>query len=68
MKNAKGHSRGFAFVEFETLTDLMQALDVKTGFLHGRSFKISKSNREISFKKQTLDKVKDEETKFEHSK
>mgnify|MGYP002628547566 CR=1 FL=1 len=52
VKNARGQSRGFAFVELETPSQLMAALDMKNGHLHNRDFKISKSNREICFKKQ----------------
>ena len=51
VKNARGTSRGFGYIEFEQLKDFMKALDLKKGRLMGREFTIQKSTREISFKK-----------------
>jgi len=48
VKNARGISRGFAFVEFGSLTDLAKVLDMKVGVLKSREFTISKSKREIT--------------------
>lgn len=53
--NARSQSRGFAYIEFTHLSDLMKALDLKEGEFRGRNFKISKSNREIGFKKPNRD-------------
>lgn len=50
-RNARGISRGFAFVEFSNLNDLSHVLDMKTGILKGREFTISKSKREITHRK-----------------
>lgn len=57
VKNARGISRGFAFVEFSDLNDLSEALDMKTGIINGREFTISKSKREITHKKNQLHNV-----------
>lgn len=50
VKNVRGISRGFAFIEFSSLTDLSKVLDMKAGVLKGREFTISKSKREITQK------------------
>ena len=52
IKNARGISRGFAFVEFTNVKDLAVALDMKTGLLKGREFTITKSKREITQKQK----------------
>lgn len=51
VRNARGISRGFAFVEFCDLKELSEVLDMKSGTINGREFTISKSKREITHKK-----------------
>lgn len=47
-----GKSRGIAFVEFEKFVDFQKALDLKEGRIHHRDFKILRSDRQITHKKQ----------------
>ena len=53
-RNEKGKSNGFAFIEFKNQNDMKMVLNMKEGILFKRKFVISKSNREITEKKNKL--------------
>jgi len=46
-----GKSKGIAYLEFEKFVDFQRALDLKTGKIRGRDFKILRSDRPITQKK-----------------
>lgn len=58
VKNQRGISRGFAYVDFGSLNDLNSALEMKKGVIHDREFLILKSDREITSKKESGEEKK----------
>lgn len=61
VRNARGESRGFGFVEFAQATDAMTALMMSDSELGGREIVVSRSQRAITEKKKVEEKGKGEE-------
>jgi RNA recognition motif-containing protein len=58
VKNQRGISRGFAYIDFGSLHDLSAALEIQKGILYDREFSILKSDREITNKKESGEEKK----------
>lgn len=50
-KTEDGRSKGIAYIEFEHFVDFQRAIDMKVGNIRGREFKILRSDRAITHKK-----------------